>query len=246
MDDRRARARDRLERPLDQLWARLREHRDRDAVGDELLIEERAHEVEVGLRRGGEADLDLRKAELEQQREEPALAVRVHGIDERLVAVAQVGRAPDRRGCEDDVRPRSIGKIDGRVRRVFVEGHRHGGLLKTQLSCRTVDGYVRRQASPSGEGGGRSGGPSTRARPERYAFGYRNGAEKGTTLRRGFIGRDCGFLAEHQADLVQALEQALARKVVQLARPSPPDQRRIEPSDGGPCRYGLRLRSGQP
>src|SRR5436305_1856121 len=48
-------------------------------------------------RAGGEAALDLREAELEQQREEPALAVRVHGVDERLVAVAQVGRAPDRR-----------------------------------------------------------------------------------------------------------------------------------------------------
>ena len=97
MDDRPARARDRLERPLDQLRPRLREHGDRDPVGDELLLDEHAHEVEVGPRGGGEADLDLREAELEQQREEPALAVRVHGVDERLVAVAQVGRAPDRR-----------------------------------------------------------------------------------------------------------------------------------------------------
>ena len=78
MDDRAACACERLERPLDQLGPCLRQHGDRHVVGDEVLLDEHAHEVEVRLRRRREADLDLLEAELEQQLEEAALAVRVH------------------------------------------------------------------------------------------------------------------------------------------------------------------------
>ncbi len=180
MDDRVLRARDRLEGPLDELRTRLRQHGDRHAVGNQLLLDERAHEVEVGLGRGGEPDLDLLEAEVEQQREEPALAVRVHRVDEGLVAVAEVGRAPDRRRRQNGVGPRPVGEVDGGVRRVLVEWHRHGAAPEGAVVLQNGDGYVRRQASPSGEGGGRSGGPSTRARPQRYAILGVQEAEKRT------------------------------------------------------------------
>ena len=67
MHDRALRARERLEGALDQLLARLRQHLDRDVVGDQALLDQPPHEVEVGLRRGREADLDLLEAHLHEQ-----------------------------------------------------------------------------------------------------------------------------------------------------------------------------------
>ena len=53
---------DRLEGALDQLGAALRQHLDRDVVGDLRALDDRADEVEVGLRGRGERDLDLLEA----------------------------------------------------------------------------------------------------------------------------------------------------------------------------------------
>ena len=125
--DRPLRAGDRLERPLDQLGPRLRQDCDRHAVGDQILLDEQPHEVEVGLRRRGEADLDLLEAEPDEEVEEAALPRGVHRVDERLVPVAEVDRAPDRRAREHDVRPRPVGQLDCLVRPVFPVRHRHGG-----------------------------------------------------------------------------------------------------------------------
>ena len=82
-----------------QLLAALHEHLDRDVVGDQVLLDELADEVEVGLAGGGEADLDLLEAHLHERVEHAPLAVRVHRVDQRLVAVAQVDRAPQRAPC---------------------------------------------------------------------------------------------------------------------------------------------------
>ena len=99
VDDRAPRTVDRLVGALDQLGPGLRQHRDRDVVRDQVLVDERAHEVEVRLRGGREADLDLLDPERDQEVEEPPLATGVHRVDERLVPVAEVGRAPDRRAA---------------------------------------------------------------------------------------------------------------------------------------------------
>ena len=69
--------------------------------GDEVLLDERADEVEVGGAGGREADLDLLVAHLHEQPEHPQLAVGVHRVDEGLVAVAQVDAAPLRRAVDD-------------------------------------------------------------------------------------------------------------------------------------------------
>ncbi len=50
MDDGAARAADRLEGALDKLGPRLRQYLDGDVVGNEILVDELAHEVEIGLR----------------------------------------------------------------------------------------------------------------------------------------------------------------------------------------------------
>ena len=97
VDDRVAGALQALVGALDQLGAALREHLDGDVVGDEVLLDELPDEVEVGLAGRREADLDLLEAHLHDGVEHPALAGRVHRVDERLVAVAEVDRAPQRR-----------------------------------------------------------------------------------------------------------------------------------------------------
>ncbi len=84
------RALDRLERALDQLRPALGQHLDSDAVGDRARLDDRADEVEIGLRRGGKGDLDLLEAHMRQEAEHPVLAVDAHRLDQRLVAVAQI------------------------------------------------------------------------------------------------------------------------------------------------------------
>jgi hypothetical protein len=128
--DRAPRSVERLERALDQLRTRLCQHRDRHVVGDQRLLDEQPHEVEVRLRRRREADLDLLEPELDEQVEEAPLARCVHRVDERLVSVAQVGRAPDRGAREHDLRPRAVREVDRVVRAVFPVRHRHGGLQR--------------------------------------------------------------------------------------------------------------------
>ncbi|MCO5611506.1 hypothetical protein L7F22_065759 [Adiantum nelumboides] len=108
--DRRVRALAGLEGPLDQLRAGLGQHLDLDVVRDRALLDDLADEVEVGLARGREADLDLLVAHAHQQVEHAPLARRAHRVDQRLVAVTQVDRAPQRRGVDELVRPGAVGQ----------------------------------------------------------------------------------------------------------------------------------------
>jgi hypothetical protein len=67
----------------------------------------------------GEADLDLLDADLADQVEEAGLLLAVHRIDQRLVAVAQIGREPARRLGDGARRPFAVGQIDLREGAVF-------------------------------------------------------------------------------------------------------------------------------
>ena len=87
----------RLHGALDQVLTGLGQHRDGDVLGDPVLLDQLADEVEVGLARAREADLDLLVAHPHQQVEHRHLARRCHRVDQRLVAVAQVGGQPARR-----------------------------------------------------------------------------------------------------------------------------------------------------
>ena len=132
VDDDLLRALDRLERALDQFGAALGQNLDRDVVGDRAALDDRADEVEIGLRGGGKGDLDLLEAHADQEVEHAVLALDAHRLDERLIAVAQVDRAPDRRLVDDPRRPLPVGQDDGRVGAVFLDGHLcHGGPWKT-------------------------------------------------------------------------------------------------------------------
>ena len=112
MDDGAARTAQGREGALDELRARLREDLDGDVGRDAPLLDDAAHEDVVGLGGGGEADLDLLEAHAHEGVEEARLALGPHGLDERLVAVAQVDAAPDGRSRDDGTRPTPVGETD--------------------------------------------------------------------------------------------------------------------------------------
>src|SRR5207249_1353906 len=74
MDDRATDALDRLVRALDQLRPRLCEHGDRRVRWNQILLDELPDEVEVRLRRGRKADLDLLDPEPHEEVEHASLA----------------------------------------------------------------------------------------------------------------------------------------------------------------------------
>ena len=97
MDDDLLRPLHRLEGALDQLGAALGQDLDGDVVGDRATLDDRADEVEIGLRGGGKGDLDLLEPHADQKLEHAVLALDAHRLDQRLIAIAQIDRAPDRR-----------------------------------------------------------------------------------------------------------------------------------------------------
>ena len=79
-----------------------------DVVRNQVVLDQLAHEIEVGLRRGRETDLDFLEAGLHQQVEHAPLARGVHRLDQRLVAVAQIDAAPQRRRGDAPCRARCV------------------------------------------------------------------------------------------------------------------------------------------
>ncbi|CAM2148194.1 hypothetical protein PT2222_10426 [Paraburkholderia tropica] len=122
MHDRARCAIERLERAGNQIFTRLHEHFDRHVVGNALFVDELAHEIEVGLRSGRKADFDFLEADLHEHFEEFGLLLDAHRLDERLVAVAQVGAHPDRRAFDRARRPFAAVQTDGGERAIFFGG----------------------------------------------------------------------------------------------------------------------------
>ncbi len=104
----------------DQMLARLREHLDGDVGGNEVFFDQLAQEIEIGLRGGRESDLDLLVAHAAERLEHAQLALRPHRLDQRLVAVAQIDAAPDRRLGDDARGPSSVRQVDGLERSVLL------------------------------------------------------------------------------------------------------------------------------
>ena len=125
MHDRLAGTPDRLVGALDQLGTALGQHLDRDVLGHEVVDDELAHEVEVGLAGAREADLDLLEPHLDQGLEHAALAGRVHRVDQGLVAVPQIDRAPQGRPLDALARPGAVIEREGEreERPVLLERH---------------------------------------------------------------------------------------------------------------------------
>ena len=118
----------RRKRAVDQVLAGLNQHLHGDVGGDAVFLDEAAHEVELHLRGGGERDLDLLEPDPDQRLEHPQLAGLIHRLDQRLVAVAKVGAAPEGRSGDHLTRPPAVRQRDGRCWEVLVCGvleHHH-------------------------------------------------------------------------------------------------------------------------
>ncbi|SPU77175.1 Uncharacterised protein [Brucella suis] len=130
MDDRRLRAFQRLESARNQFRTALDQNLQIHVVRNIALFNGPAAEVEIRLRSGRETDLDFRETHIDQQAEHALLAVMPHGVDQSLVAVAQIDRTPDRRLFDAFGRPSAVIELRRRERRVFGTGNRHA------LACR--------------------------------------------------------------------------------------------------------------
>ncbi len=114
-----------LEGTGNQIFARLYQHLDGDVIGDEVAVDKLAHEVEIGLGGCREAHLDVLEADVHHQRPHLQLLRHRHRLDQRLVAVAQVHGAPERRPLQHPVGPLAIRQIDDGGTAVFamIEAH---------------------------------------------------------------------------------------------------------------------------
>ncbi|VWX63570.1 hypothetical protein VARIO8X_90439 [Burkholderiales bacterium 8X] len=122
MDDRAGCALQGLEGAGDQLVASGRQHLDRHIVRNAVFLDQLAHEVELDLRRGREADLDLLEADRHQGLEHAHLAGHVHRLHQGLVAVPEVRRQPDRRLGQHGIGPGAVLEADGREGAVLAIG----------------------------------------------------------------------------------------------------------------------------
>jgi hypothetical protein len=171
---------------LDQLGTALHQHLDRDVVGDQILLDQLADEVEVGLAGGREADLDLLEAHLHQHIEHAAFAFGIHRVDERLVAVAQVDAAPQGRAIDHGVGPRAIAQDDRHGAGVLLEGHLlgrdvcgwHGSETPVCERVASVRILRRKMKNPPAEAGGTG-------KREYAALALRKKEQSGAARHRG-------------------------------------------------------------
>ena len=119
VDDDAACATHRGDRALDQVGARLGQHHRRDVVRDQIVFDQVADHVEVDLRRGRKAEFDFLEADAHEFVEQAQLLRLVHRVEQGLVAVAQVGRQPDRRRADAARRPLPVGQVDDGIRAVL-------------------------------------------------------------------------------------------------------------------------------
>ena len=118
---------ERLEGFLDQLLTRLHQDLDGHVLGNPVVIDQVAHEIVVVAGGRGKAHLDLLEADLDQLIPEARLLAGGHGLDQGLVAIAQVNAAPDRRLGDGSVGPLPVSYGDRREGPVFVDGHAFHG-----------------------------------------------------------------------------------------------------------------------
>ena len=101
----------------------MNENLNSDIVGNQIFFDELTNKIKVGLTGRRETHFDFGEANLAEFFEHAALALGVHRVNQRLVAIAQVDRTPQRSFVDHFVRPRAISKHQRDERLVLVEGH---------------------------------------------------------------------------------------------------------------------------
>ena len=86
---------DTFKRTLDQIFAALHEDLDGHIIRDKFFVDEVAAEIKISLAGRWKSDLNFLETDLEQRIPHAHLALVAHGLNERLIAIAQVNTAPN-------------------------------------------------------------------------------------------------------------------------------------------------------
>ena len=122
MDNRRPGPTQRLKGAPDKMLACLSQDLHRDVVRNQIFFNEGAQKVELGLRRTRETHFDVFEPDLDQLRKHALLAVDVHRLDQRLVAITQIDAAPQRRLGDHRIRPGAVGQFHRLEGAIFLRG----------------------------------------------------------------------------------------------------------------------------
>ena len=135
VDDGRPRAGQTGKAGSDQVFTALRQYLDHHVVGDPARLHESGNEIELGRTCAGEPDFDFLHAHVDEQIEKAGFLVRVHGVDDGLITVAQIGRQPPWRSRYGARRPLPVGQRDLRKGRIFGARVAEHGHLENLGSC---------------------------------------------------------------------------------------------------------------
>ena len=122
---------DGLKGPLDQMGPGLDQHLDGHVIGDVAALDELPADLKLGLRGGGEADLDLLDADVQQGVEILQLFLEIHGVHQGLIAVPQVHRAPDGGLGDLLVGPGAVLHLEGDKGNILLKRLAHDAYLRT-------------------------------------------------------------------------------------------------------------------
>ena len=129
---------DGLEGFFDQMFTGLHQHLDGHVVRDHISFDQGAQNFVFRFRGGGEAYFDFLEANIHQRLEIFQLFFQIHGVDQGLVAIAQIHAAPDGGMVDYLVRPSAVGNVFRMERNVFFAAFVHhdkkllsGGMKKT-------------------------------------------------------------------------------------------------------------------
>ena len=85
-----------VKRLADDMLSRLCEYLNRHIIRDQILLDQRAEELILGIGSCRETDLDFLKTDLYEELEELYLLLQRHRNDEGLIAISQIHAAPYR------------------------------------------------------------------------------------------------------------------------------------------------------
>ena len=88
----------------------LHKNLNRHIIRNQILLDQQSHEIKIGLTRGWKTNFDLFESHFDERLEHAQLALWVHWIDQRLIAIAQINRAPQRRFVDDAIWPGAVGE----------------------------------------------------------------------------------------------------------------------------------------
>ena len=88
-------------------------------IRHQVFLNQGPAEIKINLAGRGEAHLDFLEPQLHQHLEEAALLRHGHGLDQRLVAITQIHRRPQRRFLDTLTGPATVGFVDDRKGLVF-------------------------------------------------------------------------------------------------------------------------------